>query len=133
MRRLIAKELILSFVPDGEQRIWRSLTRMKLQLTRDRVRLQLAIIFADWGKPAEAESVYAEMMARARREYVAPGTLAIAASAVGMLDEALCHAREAFEIRDPFCRIDFSKYWPDSARLRADPRFQEILLEFRLD
>ena len=36
----IADELILSFVPDGEQRIWRSLTRMKVQLTRDRVRLQ---------------------------------------------------------------------------------------------
>lgn len=27
-------------MPDGEQRIWRSLTRMKVQLTRDRVRLQ---------------------------------------------------------------------------------------------
>ena len=40
VRRLIADELILSFVPDGEQRIWRSLTRMKVQLTRDRVRLQ---------------------------------------------------------------------------------------------
>ena len=43
VRRLIAKELILSFVPDGEQRIWRNLTRMKLQLTRDRVRLQSQI------------------------------------------------------------------------------------------
>ena len=40
VRRLIANELILSFVPNGEQRIWRSMTRMKLQLTRDRVRLQ---------------------------------------------------------------------------------------------
>src|ERR1700746_3159850 len=40
VRRLIAEELILSFVPDGEQRIWRSLTRMKVQRTRDRVRLQ---------------------------------------------------------------------------------------------
>ena len=29
VRRLIAKELILSFVPEGEQRIWRSMTRMK--------------------------------------------------------------------------------------------------------
>jgi hypothetical protein len=38
--RLIAQELILSFVPDGEQRTWRSLTRMKLQLRRDRVRLR---------------------------------------------------------------------------------------------
>ena len=40
VRRWIADELILSFVPSGEQRIWRSRTRMKLQLTRDRVRLQ---------------------------------------------------------------------------------------------
>jgi transposase len=40
VRRLIANELILSFVPDGEQRTWRSMTRMKVQLTRDRVRLQ---------------------------------------------------------------------------------------------
>jgi transposase len=40
VRRLMANELILGFVPSGEQRIWRSMTRMKLQLTRDRVRLQ---------------------------------------------------------------------------------------------
>jgi transposase len=40
VRRLIASELILSFVPDGEQRTWRNMTRMKTQLTRDRVRLQ---------------------------------------------------------------------------------------------
>ena len=40
VRRLIANELILSFVPDGEQRTWRSMARMKVQLTRDRVRLQ---------------------------------------------------------------------------------------------
>src|SRR5271165_6923573 len=40
VRRLIADELILSFVPGGEQRTWRSMTRMKLQMTRDRVRLQ---------------------------------------------------------------------------------------------
>ena len=39
-RRLLASELMLSFVPDGEQRLWRTLTRSKLQLTRERVRLQ---------------------------------------------------------------------------------------------
>lgn len=39
-RRLVAGELILSFVPDREQRAWRTLTRSKLQLVRDRVRLQ---------------------------------------------------------------------------------------------
>jgi len=35
VRRLIAKEVILSFVPDGERRIWRNMSRMKLQLVRD--------------------------------------------------------------------------------------------------
>jgi transposase len=39
-RRMAAGELILSFVPDAEQRIWRTMTRSKLQLVRDRVRLQ---------------------------------------------------------------------------------------------
>jgi transposase len=42
-RRFIAKELILSFVPGEEQRRWRNLTRMKLQLIRDRVRLHSQI------------------------------------------------------------------------------------------
>jgi transposase len=39
-RRHIAGELILSFVPDEQQRLWRTMTRTKQQLTRDRVRLQ---------------------------------------------------------------------------------------------
>jgi transposase len=39
-RRLLAGELILSFVPDAEQRGWRTITRAKVQLVGDRVRLQ---------------------------------------------------------------------------------------------
>jgi transposase len=39
-RRLLADELVLSFVPDPEQRLWRILARGKQQLVRDRVRLQ---------------------------------------------------------------------------------------------
>jgi transposase len=39
-RRMAAGELILSFVPDAEQRTWRTMTRGKQQLIRDRVRLQ---------------------------------------------------------------------------------------------
>jgi len=39
-RRLVAGELILSFVPDAPQRGWRTITRAKVQLVRDRVRLQ---------------------------------------------------------------------------------------------
>jgi transposase len=40
VRRHVAGELILSFVPDPEQRLWRTVTRSKYQLTGDRVRLQ---------------------------------------------------------------------------------------------
>jgi transposase len=40
VKRLAAQELILSFVPDTEQRLWRTVTRKKQQLTCDKVRLQ---------------------------------------------------------------------------------------------
>jgi transposase len=39
VRRQIGGELILSFVPEPEQRLWRTLTRTRYQLTRERVRL----------------------------------------------------------------------------------------------
>src|SRR2546426_2090601 len=40
VKRLVARELTLRFVPDAEQRLWRTVTRRKYQLTRHRVRLQ---------------------------------------------------------------------------------------------
>lgn len=40
VKRLVAQELRLSFVPEPEQRLWRTVSRKKLQLTRQRVRLQ---------------------------------------------------------------------------------------------
>ena len=40
MKRLVAQELTLSFVPDVEQRLWRTVTRRKYQLTCNRVQLQ---------------------------------------------------------------------------------------------
>lgn len=39
-RRLLADELMLSFVPEAEQRLWRLMTRGRLQLVQERVRLQ---------------------------------------------------------------------------------------------
>ncbi len=40
VKRLVAQELTLSFVPDAEQRLWRTVMRRKYQLTRSRVQLQ---------------------------------------------------------------------------------------------
>ena len=39
VKRLVAQELILSFVPDVEQRLWRTVMRRKYQVTRNRVQL----------------------------------------------------------------------------------------------
>jgi transposase len=39
VKRLVAQELTLSFVPDAEQRLWRTVTRRKHQLTQNRVQL----------------------------------------------------------------------------------------------
>jgi len=40
VKRHVSQELVLSFVPDAEQRLWRTLTRSRYQRTRDKVRLQ---------------------------------------------------------------------------------------------
>jgi len=40
VKRLVASELVLSLVPDPEQRLWRTVTRTKYQLRRNRVQLQ---------------------------------------------------------------------------------------------
>jgi transposase len=40
VKRLVAQELILSFVPEAEQRLWRTVMRRKYQLRRDRIQLQ---------------------------------------------------------------------------------------------
>ena len=40
IRRYVAHELTLSFVPDDEQRLWRTVMRRKHQMTRNRVQLQ---------------------------------------------------------------------------------------------
>ena len=87
----------------------------------------LGTTFADWDKPKDANAIYAELVGRAQRCYVQPSVLAIAAAAAGIEENAIRHARDAFEIRDPGCQVAFSKQFPDSARLHAYPRFHEIM------
>jgi hypothetical protein len=90
---------------------------------------RLAVALMDSGKAAEADAVYCEMQARARREYVAPTSLALAAVATAREDEALCHAREACEIRDPNCQGFFSRHFAFAPRLYHCPGFREIIVQ----
>jgi hypothetical protein len=87
------------------------------------------VALADWGKASEAEALYFEMQGRARREYVAPTSLAIAASAAAREDEVIRYAREAYEIRDASFTTFFSRYNFLSSRLYRDPRFREIIAQ----
>ena len=52
VRRQIAGELILSFVPDPEQRLWRTLTRTKQQLTGHRRRRNADLILDKADQPS---------------------------------------------------------------------------------
>jgi adenylate cyclase len=85
----------------------------------------LARAYAQLGKRADSEALYMELRWRAKREYVAPLFLGLAASVAGQQDEAIRLAQEAAIIRDP--TFLGARYWPDFAELREDARFQEIL------
>jgi len=89
----------------------------------------LAMTYADWGKPAEAQALYAELVARAAREYIQPSQLAIAAAAAGEQEKAVECTRQAYEIRDPM--LITAKYWPDFARMHDVPGFQDIVTRMR--
>jgi serine/threonine-protein kinase len=84
-----------------------------------------ALTCAAWGKHDEASALYQELQARARREYVQPIMLAVAASATGDMDAAMQHASEALRRRDP--ALICARYFSECALLRQDSRFQEIL------
>jgi tetratricopeptide (TPR) repeat protein len=87
----------------------------------------LAVALVDSGRAAAADAVYCEMQARARHQYVAPSMLALAAAAAARQDEAIGHAHEACEIRDPHCQNFFSRYFSGAARLYRYPRFREVI------
>jgi hypothetical protein len=72
----------------------------------------LAMALADLGRVTEADAVYCEMQARARRQYVQPTSLAFAAAAAAREEEAIRHAREAFEIHDPNSQSFFPDTFP---------------------
>ncbi len=68
VKRLVSQELILSFVPDIEQRLWRTLTRTKYQRTRNRVRLQNQLEALLEEAPIKLSSLVSDLLgASARR------------------------------------------------------------------
>lgn len=87
-----------------------------------------AVSLADWRGVGDATPIYAEMQARACRQYMSPAVMAIGAYAAGLEDEAIRDANRALDIRDPACAFLFSRHfvlWAE--RLYACPRFRDVI------
>ena len=91
--------------------------------------MNMACALADSGERAGAEAMYAELGARAMREYVAPFHRGYVAALIGRLDDAEGLIREAIARRDPtvplFGRWAFGH--PSIARLPVMPELAEAV------
>jgi serine/threonine-protein kinase len=91
----------------------------------------LAYIYGSSGKQDEAKRILAEAEERAKREYVQPCMLAIAAIAAGDREKSLAYIERAESERDPLFVL-LARLWPEYDPMRSDPRFNAIVDRLRL-
>jgi transposase len=100
VKRLVAQELTLRFVPDTHQRLWRTVMRRKYQLTHNRVRLQNRLESLLEEAHIKLSSFVSDLLgvsARRMLKALAEGETDPAALAV-MADRKLCATQE--QLRD---------------------------------
>jgi TolB-like protein/Tfp pilus assembly protein PilF len=85
----------------------------------------LAMGYVATGKRAEAEAIYDELLARARREYVQSFVFGTLSGALGRKDEAFEWLDRACGEHDPVLPV--LKVYKPFDPLRDDPRFQDLL------
>jgi hypothetical protein len=81
------------------------------------------------GREDRARSLYESLLGRHAREYVQPFVLALSATAIGEHEAALRFCEVAVEGRDMLFAL-FNRWWPDFERVRADRRYDDILVRF---
>ena len=113
VRRHVAGELILSFVPDAEQRLWRTVTHAHVQLTNEKVRLvnQLEALLEDAHiKLSSVVSDVVGVSARRMLQALADGETdatklaAMADRTLRATPEQLCDALQASATLNPIYR-----------------------------
>lgn len=93
VKRLVAHELTLSFVPDVTQRLWRTVTRRKFQLTCNRVQLRNRLEGLLEEMHLKVSSLVADLLGlSARRMLRAVGSGATDPAAVAALGSPRLHA-----------------------------------------
>jgi serine/threonine protein kinase/Flp pilus assembly protein TadD len=93
------------------------------------VTLGLVPAYMRTGREDRARSLYESLVDRHAREYVQPFVLALSATAVGDHEAAIGFCEAAIEGRDMLFAL-FSRWWPDFEPVRADPRYDGILVRF---
>ena len=81
------------------------------------------------GREDQARSLFESLLARHAQEYVQPFVLAVSATALGEHRRRYCFCEAAIEGRDMLFAL-FHRWWPDFARVRADRRYDDILVRF---
>jgi transposase len=113
VKRLVAQELTLSFVPDAEQRLWRTVMRRKYQVTRNRVQLQNRLEALLEEAHIKVSSVVSDLLGVSARRMLqalaggetAPAALAtLAAPRLRATPEQLCDAFHASATLHPVYR-----------------------------
>jgi transposase len=110
VKRLVAQELTLSFVPDAEQRLWRTVMRRKYQIARSRVQLHNRLEALLEEAHIKVSSVVSDLLgisARRMLQALADGETdpaALAAPRLRATSEQLCDAFQASPTLHPVYR-----------------------------
>ncbi len=145
VKRLVAQELRLSFVPAPEQRLWRSVMRKKYQLTRQKVCLQNQLECLLEEAHLKLSSVVSDLLGLSGRrmlEALAEGATnpadlaALADPALRATREQLCDALSASTELDPVYRRLLKMALSELALLehqmeQLDQEMAELLKEHR--
>lgn len=119
VRRYVADELILSFVPDPEQRLWRTQARTKARWTRDRSRIQNRLEALLEEMRIKLSSVVSDLLgvsARRMLRAIADGEqdaqrlAALADPNLRASQETLCDALQAVGTLDPRYRTVLKQF-----------------------
>ena len=86
---------------------------------------ELGWLHAISGRPAEADAIRLELVARSAGAYIQRPLIAAIAGALGRTDEALDELRQGITDRDGLCIATAS--WPPFEALWNEPRFNELL------
>jgi TolB-like protein len=93
------------------------------------VAMGLVPAYAAAGHEDRARSLYQSLLALQAREYVQPFVLAVSATALNEHEAAIGFCEAAIEGCDMLFAL-FHRWWPDFERVRADRRYDDILVRF---